>query len=153
MLAFDTDALVHWAMKGAPWHRAVRQIVQQEIREKGERIALTSQVCWEFLHIVTDGKRFARPFSMDDAIVYIRELMGSAEVVSIDAGSTVVYRVLELLQIHSLGRKRILDTVLAATLESHHVTRLVTLNGDDFRVFKFLDVLDPRCVVVEKTEE
>lgn len=41
------------------------------------------------------------------------------------------------------GRKRVLDTVLAATLESAGVSRLATFNVDDFSVFGFLEVVSP----------
>lgn len=41
------------------------------------------------------------------------------------------------------GRKRILDTALAATLEAAGVSRLATLNGRDSQVFGFLEIVDP----------
>jgi predicted nucleic acid-binding protein len=50
---------------------------------------------------------------------------------------------MELMSVHGLGRKRILDTVLAATLETAHVRRLATLNARDFALFDFIEVVDP----------
>ncbi len=44
---------------------------------------------------------------------------------------------------YSLGRKRILDTALAATLESSGVVKLATLKRKDFAVFTFLDLVSP----------
>ena len=44
---------------------------------------------------------------------------------------------LEWLQRHQLGRKRILDTQLAATLWSAGIQRLVTSNPADFRLVGF----------------
>jgi predicted nucleic acid-binding protein len=44
---------------------------------------------------------------------------------------------------HRLGRKRLLDTMLAAILESAGIDRLATFNGDDYAVFPFLDVVEP----------
>jgi predicted nucleic acid-binding protein len=52
-------------------------------------------------------------------------------------------RTLELMERHRLGRRRILDTALAATLEGAGIRRLATFNGDGFRVFPFLDVVEP----------
>ncbi len=43
----------------------------------------------------------------------------------------------------SLGRKRILDTQLAATLHRHGVRRLLTSNPDDFRVFGVFELIVP----------
>ena len=42
---------------------------------------------------------------------------------------------LEAMVRHQLGRKRVLDTMLAATYRSAGVTSLLTLNADDFAVF------------------
>jgi predicted nucleic acid-binding protein len=47
------------------------------------------------------------------------------------------------MQRHFLGRKRILDTALAATLEAARIRRLATFNGRDFEVFGFLEVVEP----------
>jgi hypothetical protein len=35
-----------------------------------------------------------------------------------------------------LGRKRLLDTMLASTLQAGGVTSILTLNRDDFEVFE-----------------
>ena len=36
---------------------------------------------------------------------------------------------------HDLGRKRVLDTLLAGTFRSANITSLLTLNAADFAVF------------------
>ncbi|HLE36204.1 MAG TPA: hypothetical protein VI699_03555 [Candidatus Acidoferrales bacterium] len=43
---------------------------------------------------------------------------------------------LDWLEEHKLGRKRLLDTMLAATLQTGGVTSLLTLNQKDFTVFE-----------------
>jgi predicted nucleic acid-binding protein len=45
---------------------------------------------------------------------------------------------------HRLGRKRIADTLFAATLLTHGVTELITCNPSDFRIFEGLTLIDPR---------
>ena len=42
-----------------------------------------------------------------------------------------------------LGRKRILDTALAATMEAAGIKKLATLNKKDFEVFPFLELIVP----------
>lgn len=73
----------------------------------------------------------------------LRRLWESAEVEQLVPGARIFPRTLELLQRHRLGRKRILDTALAATLEKAGVQSLATFNAADFRVFDFLEVVDP----------
>jgi len=55
----------------------------------------------------------------------------------------VLPRVVELMKRYSLGRKRILDTALAATLECAGVGGLATLNRRDFAIFPFLELVSP----------
>jgi hypothetical protein len=43
----------------------------------------------------------------------------------------------------NLGRKRILDTHLAAVLHTHGVRKLMTSNPADFAVFQVFDLVTP----------
>ena len=142
-LALDTDVLVNWLVRGSPFHRRARRLVESEVSRRRGSIGLVPQVLHEFLHVATDPKRFERPFSMPQAIALARELWDAQEVVRIVPQPTVMHRTLELLSTLSLGRKRILDTVLAATLEASGVTRLATFNAGDFRIFPFLEIVEP----------
>ena len=51
---------------------------------------------------------------------------------------------LELMDAERLGRKRIVDSLLAATLLSRGVDQIVTCNPQDHAVFDGLRVVDPR---------
>ncbi len=79
---------------------------------------------------------------MPSALRIARALWESEEVVQILPDPEVLPRTLELMNRLQLGRKRILDTALAATLESAGVRRFVTLNPGDFGIFPFLDIAE-----------
>ena len=49
----------------------------------------------------------------------------------------------EWMGVHNLGRKRILDTYLAATYSSAGIRRIASSNGRDFSVFGVFEVLEP----------
>lgn len=140
-LALDTDVLVSWAMTGAPRHTAARRLVRSEISD-GRAVAITMQVLWEFLHVVTDPRRFASPMSMSAAIATTRALWDAPDTQRVSAGPRTAHRALELLQTSRLGSKRILDTALAATLEEAGVRRLATFNRKDFEIFPFLEIVE-----------
>jgi predicted nucleic acid-binding protein len=115
-------------------------LVEREL--EGEvRLALTTSVVLEFLHVVTDARRFEVPLSMAEAAEVVAEIWNSPDVDRIPAASRVVPRTLELLRRHRLGRQRIHDTALAATLESAGVRRLATWNPGDSRVSGFLELV------------
>ena len=144
IIVLDTDVLVHWLMAGAPHHRVVRAWVEQEIAERESQLGLTAQVVCELVHVVSDERRFATPMPMSDAIARARDLWVAPEVVRLMPGPECMLRTLSLLRQHQLGRKRVLDTMLAATIETAGLTRLATLNERDYRVFSFLELINPR---------
>ncbi|MDY7092880.1 MAG: TA system VapC family ribonuclease toxin [Acidobacteriota bacterium] len=140
-LALDTDVLIHWFMTGAPQHRAVRAFLDQEL-DRGVPLALGPQVLYEFLHVATDPRRFQNPLPMDEALDLVRHLWQAPETHQLPTAAPPD-RVTTLMHRHFLGRKRILDTALAATLEAARIHRLATFNRRDFEVFGFLEVVEP----------
>lgn len=143
ILGVDTDALVHWLMSGARHHADTRRFFDREVSVSGARLGITSQVLCEVLHVTTDPNRFENPLTVNGGIRLLRELWESTDVVRIEQPPAVVARVLELMETLRLGRKRILDTALAATLEAAGIEKIVTLNVKDFRVFPFLEAVSP----------
>jgi predicted nucleic acid-binding protein len=141
-LALDTDVLVSWAMTGTPRHVAARELVRAEI-SAGRSVGIALQVLWEFLHVVTDPRRFAMPMSMRSALLTTGALWDAPDTRRILAGPRTAHRTLELLRTLELGRKRILDTALAATLEEAGIERLATFNRKDFEAFSFLEIVEP----------
>ena len=81
---------------------------------------------------------------MNEAIDLAQALWDTDEAVRVVPGPAVVPRAFALMSSLQLGRKRILDTVLAATLEAAGVRRLATLNVRDFEVFPFLEIVAVR---------
>jgi predicted nucleic acid-binding protein len=141
ILGIDTDVLVAWAMAGAPRHAMARRLFEIEIREQEGMLALTPQVVHEFLHVATDPRRFENPLSMKEALHIAGALWDADEVMQVLPTADVLPRTLDFLSTFRLGRKRILDTALALTLNAAGVHRLATFNPDDFRVFAFLEVV------------
>lgn len=133
-------------MAGAPRHAEACRLLQTEIRENRRELGIVPQVLHEFLHVSTDPRRFENPLPMRDALRWSRSLWGGAEVVRILPAPGVLDRTLELLGRLRLGRKRILDTALAATLELAGVRRFATFNPGDFRPFDFLEIVAPPAV-------
>jgi len=142
-VALDADVLVNWVMEGTTCHAAARYFVERRLLG-GERVALTPLVLNEFIHVTTDPRRFPSPLKMKEAVVRARTIWVAPEVDRIHPAPEVVSRTLDLLETLSLGRKRILDTMLAATLEIAGIRRLATFNRKDFDIFPFLEIVTPR---------
>jgi predicted nucleic acid-binding protein len=130
----DTSFLVATEVSGHVDHVAARTLADS-LRNKGDRFALTPQVLAEFVHIVTDAKRFTAPLTMPQALERAQIWWDSSEVERVWPNESAVTWFLAAMAKHQLGRKRVLDTLLAGTFRSVNITSLLTLNPADFAVF------------------
>ena len=131
---FDTSFLVAAEVGEHPEHAGTWRRLAA-LREQGDRFGITLPVLAEFMHIVTDARRFTKPLTMAEAITKARIWWEAAEVETITANEEAARWFLDAMAKHQLGRKRVLDTMLAATYRSAGITSLLTLNGADFAVF------------------
>lgn len=142
ILGIDTDILIAWAMRGHPRHFSARRLFQEETRNQGNLLGLAPQILQELLHVASDPRRFENPLSVQEAIRIARGLWDAREVARLIPTPDVLPRTLDLMVRFNLGRKRILDTAFAATLEAAGVRRLATLNPGDFAIFPFLEIVE-----------
>jgi predicted nucleic acid-binding protein len=130
----DTSFLVAAEVSSHADHAASRAQLQRLLKAQDE-FALVPQVLAEFIHVVTDPKRFSAPLTVAQAIERAEAWWNATEVLHVfpTAESTLLF--LGWLEEHRLGRKRLLDTQLAATLQGGGVTSVLTLNRGDFAIF------------------
>lgn len=140
-VAIDTDFLVRLNIAEHP-DRPKALAVRDQHLEAGDRFGLTPQVLSEFIHIVTDPRRFERPLAMDTALIRADKWWNAAEVAHLLPTSEAVARFLGEMRTGQLGRKRILDTLLASTCLTSGVTHLITGNAADYRIFPGLVLIE-----------
>lgn len=131
----DTTFLVQVEVREVPGHEAARAWLDAALAKHPQPLALAPQVLAEFIHVVTDPRRFATPLSMEEALGKAQGWCEACEVRLIYPSLDSTRLALLWLRQHRLGRKRLLDTQLAATYYSEGITRLLTLNMSDFEVF------------------
>ena len=131
---FDTSLLVAHEVACHAGHAGARQRVS-ELRNAGDGFVVAAQVVTEFVHVVTDAKRFTAPLTMEQALQRAHAWWDSPDVERTEPDDAAVKWFLDAMAKHHLGRKRVLDTMLAATYRSAGVTSLLTLNADDFAIF------------------
>jgi hypothetical protein len=76
----------------------------------GDVIAIAPQVLAEFIHVVTDPRRFTQPLDMNAARHVAEQWWTSSDVVQAFPDAGTVRQFLTWLQQFSLGRKRLLGT-------------------------------------------
>jgi hypothetical protein len=107
-------------------------------------LPIAPQVLAEFIHIVTDPRRFAHPLDMTAAGQVAGQWWTAGNVVRVfpDAGATRQF--LDWLNQFSLGRQRLLDTLLAATYRQAGIPSLLSTNPADFGVFHIFTCITPK---------
>jgi predicted nucleic acid-binding protein len=116
-------------------HHAEALRLLRELLERGDRVAIAPQVLTEFMHVVTDARRFQQPFSMEIALNKSERWWNATETDQVLPTDAAIALFHTWMRRHQLGRKRVLDTLLAATYRAADVTSLLTLNATDFTVF------------------
>lgn len=134
MIGIDTNILVADALPDHPEHRRVSRALNSCL-SGGHQIALTPLVVSEFIHVSTDPRRFENPLSVAEAVAQTEFWTSSAETVLLSIDPTSHRQWLHWLAEHRLGRKRLLDTLLAATWHTAGVHEIFTLNPRDFEIF------------------
>ena len=142
MTGLDCNILVQLALADHPANAATLAAVQAETQQ-GHPLVFPSLVVTEFLHVVTDAKRFDPPLTMSEALDWIEELLANASFQQLEPTSESLRQTLRWMRQFNLGRKRILDTHLAAILHTSGVRRLLTSNPADFTVFGDLETITP----------
>lgn len=130
----DTSFLVAIEVSSHAEHARARAQLQKFI-QAGDRFALAPQILAEFIHVVTDARRFSAPLELEQAIQRAEIWWSAAEAVQVFPTTESTQLFLVWLNDHRLGRRRLLDTMLASTFKASDVTSILTLNRDDFEIF------------------
>jgi predicted nucleic acid-binding protein len=138
----DTGFLVAAEVAEHADHGAARQTLSTLVAA-GDRIAIAPQVLAEFIHVVTDPRRFTGPLSMDEAREIAEQWWTASEVERVFPNDTATQQFLSWLQQFSLGRKRLLDTLLVATYHQAGIQSILTTNASDFAIFGVFNRMTP----------
>lgn len=141
----DTNVLVYAHVASLPEHGVVRTYLEGQLARRDVTLVVTPSVLHEFVHVVTDPRRFEPAVEMGEALALARLYLGRANVECVATDAEAVAAAFGLVERHRLGRKRLADTLLAATLLRAGVRQLVTCNRGDFESFAGLELVDPRA--------
>lgn len=138
----DTGFLVAAEVAEHANHAAARQKLA-ELLAVGDHFAVIPQVLAEFIHVVTDPHRFARPLDMAGARDLAEQWWTARDAEQVFPDDAAVRLFVDWLRQHQLGRKRLLDTLLAATYRQAGIVSLLTTNPSDFEVFGGFTCITP----------
>ena len=142
MTGLDCNILVQLALQDHPANAATVAAVQTEVK-RGNRLVFPSLVIDEFLHVITDARRFNPPLTMTEALDWVESFLANPAVGLLEPTPESLRQTLQWIRKFNLGRKRILDTHLAAVFYAAGVRRLFTANAADFAVFNVFEIITP----------
>ena len=130
----DTDFLVAVEIKDHPFHPMADGLLNRILAEDG-CLALAPQILAEFTHVVTDHRRMPQPLNVSEAVNRADFWWNAEEVVRVFPNDQAASQFMKWIKQYRLGRKRLLDTLLAATYEANGIRKLITNNSADYTVF------------------
>ena len=139
----DTTFLAQVELKELPEHKAARSFLSKNIITGAAKLAISPQVLIEFIHIITDPKRFSEPLTIEQAIERAEFWWNAREVMQINPHPNTTALTFAWLKEFKLGRKRLLDTQLAATYYLAGVTNILSSNIRDFKVYGYFSISNP----------
>lgn len=138
----DTGFLVAAEVTEHVDHLAARAKLA-ELSVAGDELAIAPQVLAEFIHVVTDPRRFSQPLEISVAVNLAEQWWTARDARQVFPTDAAMRQFLEWMRQHSLGRKRLLDTLLAATFRSAEVAAVLTTNPHDFAIFGCFQCVTP----------
>lgn len=141
MIGADTSFLVGLAVSEHPVHEVCWRLFSDEISGQPGSMALTPQVLAEFAHVVTDPRRFERPLEMRGALDLCEQWWNALECFPVTVDTEVGVLFLSWMREFGLGRKQLLDTLLAASLYRAGVQRIASTNWRDFNRYGVFQIL------------
>jgi predicted nucleic acid-binding protein len=140
----DTNILLAATDASRPGHAAARRIVSRG-RAAGTPGAWSGQVIREYLAVATRPlEANGLGMSTEAALHNVRAF--SSRLMFCDETEASSHRLLGLVAIHELRGTSVHDANIVATMVSHGIDRLVTLNPDDFSIYPEVAVLGPADV-------
>ena len=143
LIGLDTTFLVQHDVREAVHHAWARHYLRETILGQGDAVGLAPQVLAEYIHVVSDEKRFAAPLPVPEALERASTWWSLVEVHKILPDEESVALFFEWMGQFRLGRKRVLDTFLAATYAIHGIRSILSTDVEGFRAFTGLEVLHP----------
>lgn len=142
MTGIDTTFLIDLEIKESPRHERAVEIFNKWREEKNSFLVIYSNVFNEFLHVITDAKRFVNPVPMEIAIERCWYWIDHQRVKVVYSSDDSLKRQLLWMSMHELGRKRINDTTMAAVYAQEGVSKIITANPADFEILKTFEVIE-----------
>ena len=144
MIGLDTCFLVDLYWQDSPRNKNAHALFSRLIDDESIQIAIYFNCFNEFLHVITDSKRFSNAFTIQEAIAVIDFWCDLDRVKVLYPNDTSFKRTLAWMNMYKLGRDRVNGTQLASCYLSNNITSIITTNPKAFEIFGSFELRDYR---------
>jgi len=146
MILVDTNILLRLAQPGNPHRQPARDAISLLTVRDGESFAIAPQNLYE-MYVVCSRPISVNGFGLTSQQAYA-EITAARSLFQLLSETAQVYATWErLIGQYAIQGRRAHDARLVAMMIEHHVPRLLTFNGDDFRQFAEIITLNPFDIV------
>lgn len=142
MTGIDTTFLIDLEIIESPRHERAVEIFHQWQKEKNGQLVIFANVFNEFIHVVTDSRRFTNPVPVEKAIEKCWYWIDHGRVKVVYSDENSLKRQLLWMSMHNLGRKRLNDTTMAAAYAQAGVSKIITANPKDFEILDTFELIE-----------
>ncbi len=133
----DTNILVYLSNEDSSFHIEVNKKFKEVASEN--EIWISRQVLREYAVVMTGASTIERPLSAEEVTKDIEKWESLFKVADETSENTKI--LVELLKEYDIKGKRIHDANIVATMKANLIKNLLTLNIDDFKKFKEIQVI------------
>lgn len=141
MTGLDTTLLIDLYWNDSPRHvKAVEFVKNLSLTD--EEILIYYNCFNEFVHVITDTRRFENAFTMKEAMDIVDLWCNLEKVTVIYPDDMSFGRAKAWISLYNLGRNRLNDTNMTACYVQNGVSKIVTANPKDFEIFEEIGIVD-----------
>lgn len=140
MRYFDTNCIIYLVENESPYHKSVIKIFEETVDQN--ILALNDIVLIEFFQIITNPSKVMRPWTINNTVDYIRNLIITSTEMHYHNKETfeqVLSGVIE----YQISKYNIYDHIIYQLMKQNSIKELVTANEKDFKIYKDIDLIVP----------
>ena len=145
-ILIDTDVLLRLTIPADPAHLEVQSAVRI-LKARGDRLCSLLQKAAEFWNVCTRpaSARGGYGLSVQETDRKLRLI--ERLVIFLPDTSATIQEWRRLVVIHSVMGVQVHDARIAAAMNAHGITHLLTFNGGDFKRFQDITALSPQDII------
>ena len=140
MIGIDTCFLIDLYWQNSPRNKNARDLYSKLAKDNSCQLAIYYNCFNEFLHVITNSRRFENPFTIKEALAVIDFWCDLENVTVLYPSDSSFKRAVTWMSIYSIGRNRINDTQMAACYAPQGVSKIITANPKDFEILECFEV-------------